>query len=313
MLTDVYASDFQSLKSVTITLGKLTVITGPSNSGKSAFGRALRATLRNNVSVAAGLRHKSKSFVLSAMVDGQEIQLTRGKSLGIYNHDGQQYTKIGTTVPDDIQDWLQMPEVLGSDLNLTTQFDAPYLLSASGSEAARALGDLTNANLLSAAAGEANRRKLEAAREVKALRARKEALEATLEGFNDLPARVEKIRAAKEALETVREAVLLRARLSDLLESIDYYQTLLDQAEPPKDRTGVTEALDMLSRAVALSGELREVVAETQRVQAVAQTADEQRQQWVKRRTDLQQSLSEALLAAGSCPVCGSTISGDVR
>ena len=312
MLTDVVAIDFQSLKKVSVLLGKLTVITGPSNSGKSAFGRALRSTLRNNVSVGTGLRHGKKAFVLSAVVDGQEIQLCRGKSLATYLHDGQQYTKVGTTVPEDIQDWLKMPEVLGADLNLTTQFDAPFLLSARGSEAAQALGELTNANLLAEAAREAVRRKLEADREVKALKARKEALETSLAGYGDLPEKKARVEEAKAGLEKLRSAVDVRNRLEDLVVSIRHYEDLVTEAssEPTADRTGVSESLDTLSRAVALSGQLREVVTETKRVQAVAQTADEQCRQWVKSRTDLQHSLTEALLEAGSCPVCGSTISG---
>ncbi len=312
MLTDVTATDFQSLKSVAVLLGKLTVVTGPSNSGKSALGRALRASLRNTVPVSTGLRRGKKAFVVSAVVDGQEIQLCRGKSLSTYLHDGQQYTKVGAnSVPEDIQEWLKMPEVLGMDLNLSTQFDAPFLLSSRGSEAAQALGDLTNANLLAEAAREAVRRKLEADREVKALKARKEALEVSLEGYNDLPVQKARVEQAKEGLRKIRAAMDVRIQLDDLVVSIRHYEHLVAsvEAEPVVDRTDVPESLDMLSRAVAVSEKLREVVTETKRVQAVAQQADEQRRQWVKSRTDLQHSLTEALLEAGSCPVCGSTIS----
>ena len=119
MITKISVSNFQSLVKADLTLGKLTVIVGPSSSGKSAFLRALRVLVRNT-SGSAYVTHGSTASAVIAEFDGHKVALERGKGHSLYRtwKDGDEeiYPKSGTSVPDEVAALLRMPVVEGEDL-----------------------------------------------------------------------------------------------------------------------------------------------------------------------------------------------------
>lgn len=165
MVTRVRIVNFQSLADVSIDVGKLTVLSGPSNTGKSAFVRAVRVLLSNprgdwyrrgEGEVRAGL----------AVDDGGDftyhVNFWRSKqvrySLETKDHvapddpDPADFTAVGTSVPAEVMSILR----IDPDLQTTDQFDPPYLLSLTASAVAKTLGTLTKADLMMSASGRAN-------------------------------------------------------------------------------------------------------------------------------------------------------------
>jgi exonuclease SbcC len=70
--------NFQSLKDVRLQLGKLTVIVGPSSSGKSALVRALRVLVQNGRG-SGYVRHGSSSAAVGVQrEDGVAVSIQRG-------------------------------------------------------------------------------------------------------------------------------------------------------------------------------------------------------------------------------------------
>lgn len=110
----LYIENFQSIKEAMIPLDGLTVLTGPSNNGKSVVFRALRAVLEN-VWPSTYLRHgttQCKVILVFPRTDEHEIDFIKyikGKTkneYSVYYRDGRQpsvYPKIGRNIPDEIQ------------------------------------------------------------------------------------------------------------------------------------------------------------------------------------------------------------------
>lgn len=210
---------FQSLHDVTLPLGKLTVIVGPSNSGKSALGRAMRTVTRNTAG-SSFVTHGHKTSLLQLSVDGNKVILERGPGHSVYkaviNGKDETYVKSGKEVPEDLQALLNLPPIEGVDIHLTTQFDGPFLLAEAGAKVSTIIGSLTNVTLLAEAAREANRRRLEAQRLATQRRKDAEAAKLTIkERYASLPARQAAVQEARTLFNDVHDQLTTANRLAD--------------------------------------------------------------------------------------------------
>lgn len=218
-------TNFQSISKADIELGSFTVIVGPSNSGKSALLRALKAVVRN-VNSPSAVRVGHKVFTASLGFTGHEISIERGKSQSTYravlpSGNEEVYTKAGRAVPEDVQKILDLPDPDGPDLVFSSQIDPPFLLAETGSVAAKMLGDLTNVSKLHAAAKEANRRRLEASK-IKTIRDEdaRSVAERIKSEYGDLPVVKAALDEAQVLLAGVREKARKRDRLIELLSDL---------------------------------------------------------------------------------------------
>jgi DNA repair ATPase RecN len=219
MIKQVRVRNFQSLRSIDLEFGKLTVIVGASSSGKSALMRSMRA-LTSNVRGTSFVTRGSKTAAVAVSLDtGDKVVLERGESSGSYRlalADGteQTYIKLGGAVPEQVTQALQLlPADKGVSIHFAGQFDRPYLLDDSGSEVARELGELTNVSRIFEAVREANRRRLSTGQELKTREADLEDLKQQTETFRGLPARV---KACEEAEAAFQRAVALNQQSSRL-------------------------------------------------------------------------------------------------
>lgn len=307
------AENFQSLAKADIELGAFSVIVGPSNSGKSALLRALRAITRN-VNSPSAVRAGKTTFNAAVEFDGTVVSIERGKSQSTYRvalPDGREevYTKAGRTVPEDVQSILAMPLPAGPDLVFSSQIDPPFLLSETGSVAAKILGDLTNVSKLHAAARESNRRRLEASKLQSLREEDAQAAAARMrEQFSDLGEHAKVIRHARESLTSVREKAVLRDRLDSLLADLDVAEAAeedlnvrLKELPRPADIENLAEkAGELLGRRLALIDILDGMAKATQAAQqleAVLKDSLEEQQQAEK-------DYHDALVQAGTCPTC---------
>lgn len=306
-------SNFQSLSSADISLGAFTVIVGPSNTGKSALLRALRAVARN-VSSPSSVKAGQSAFTAKVTFGNTAVSLERGKGHSVYrvtlpDESEEVFTKAGTKVPEEIQKILGLSEPDGPDLTFSTQIDPPFLLNQSGSVVAKTLGDLTNVSKLHAASKEANRRRLEASKTLKfrtedaqscALRLREE--------FGDLQSHSTALKAARASMDAVQGKGRELERLKSVLAQIEMSEAAeldlrvrLEELPQPADVESLAES------AGALLGErhaLLDVIDTLAKLAQAEDTLQQGMQQAEDARHHYEQEYVSILQEAGTCPTC---------
>jgi len=310
--------NFQSLESVDIPLGRFTVITGPTSSGKSAIIRAVRMLARN----ARGTDYITWGASSCSVTAGDGrvvVRLTRSRTRGRDSYrlarlvptpvsgghgwTAAKYTKLNGQVPPQVTEALAL-----GDLNFAGQFDMPYLLDMAGTGLARELGELTNVSMVLAAAGEANRRRKQAERDLKAAVGRRDALMEQAQAFALLPGRRKAVTAAEEALERLREASASLLRLEALTTRLEAAERAAAAAraeaarrEPPS----MEDLEDLARRALRLEDLARRLREAEKGKRALTGTAAAELSQVKAAHA----ALHNALKALGECPTCGSIIS----
>jgi DNA repair ATPase RecN len=313
MLTRIDIADFQSLRKATIPVGRLSVVTGPSNSGKSALRRAAELVARNARGTGYIRRGASRCAVVLTFAEaGREYRVAirrtatgRGGDMHRISADGagpQEYTKLGGQVPEDVARLLRL-----GPLNFFGQHDGPYLLGSSGTEVAQVLGDLTNVSLVFRAAQEAGRRRKGFDRDIKTAAARLEALRGQEDEFEGLDDQLAALGKAEAAAAVLAQDEARLARLADLiarLEDAEQAQVqaakALAAAEPP-DLTRLDRGLARYKRLGALISELEAAEGAVRRWGGEAGQAAE-------REAGAHRALHDALAAAGQCPLCGQAV-----
>lgn len=229
MIDKISIHNFQSLQDVSLELKPLTVIVGPSSSGKSAFIRALRALAANRRGTDF-ITHGERISSISAHLTSSDplrtgtVTLTRSTqtSPNSYTvipddpnhplHPKAEFTKLGGDVPAPVSEFLGIPTEQIA-LSIAGQFDKPYLLDASGTEVARTLGALTNAHIILSAARESNRQKLSTSQ---TLRTRADDLDAIKQRIPEFQA----LKAQREALQRAEDAIAAARALKDRIDRL---------------------------------------------------------------------------------------------
>lgn len=150
MFTRVRIYGFQSLGKLDLPLGMITTITGPSDSGKSALIRAVRALSEN---------WRGSDFIsqmsdkCAVVLESSEGRLLWEKSKGSASYTFELGSSVAKfpkcmTIPGEIATWLGLlpikVEGFQDNLHFSTQYDPPFLVSESGQAGiSRAIGSLT--------------------------------------------------------------------------------------------------------------------------------------------------------------------------
>jgi DNA repair protein SbcC/Rad50 len=188
MINQVKIRNYQSIIDATLEMGQFTIVSGPTNSGKSAFVRALGLWADN----ASGTSYVTVGAPeCSVEVDG--IAVFRSPKRSEYVVGTTRFPKSGTSVPDEVRE--QMPE-----LEIVGQFDPPFLLTETPSAAATMLGQLTGVEKLYAAGREANRIAGSSKQLVKMRQTEIDDVRTQLQPLMDLPVRLQALQRIEEAL-----------------------------------------------------------------------------------------------------------------
>lgn len=153
LIERIEIENFQSLKKVSFDFGKITVLTGPSNLGKSAVVRALNTLIYNEFNTAYVTKGKTFLSISLYFDSNHKITFNRDGSTTYYEMDGILYEKVAGKVPEPIQKALNMEKIpfdkdLLLNFNFQKQFDPPFLISNSGFEVAKVFGKLMDIDLI---------------------------------------------------------------------------------------------------------------------------------------------------------------------
>lgn len=306
-LTRIAIRNYQSLHEVDIEFGGMTVIVGPTSSGKSAFTRALRTFIANTRGTAF-ISHGEQSTVLQGSTDtGTTITLTRGRSsahdayLVTTGGEQQRYTKLGGSTPAEVS------TAIGIDpkdpLTFAAQFDRPYLLADSPAEVARTFGELTNVSVIIAAARESKRQKASAAQTLKTRTEDAIALREDIPKFRTAIEQSNALIHSESAIEKARAIEEKIARLTQLTSTIEGAEHALAASVstrplPALTRLETMAARGQRARALVIAGKeaataRRDALVAVEQARAAEQAAEEQ--------------YTATLIEAHTCPTCGAS------
>lgn len=319
MLSQLEIDHFQSLRKVALPLGRLTVVTGATGSGKSSLVRALQLVAFNargtsyisHGATSCQVRLWDYPTSIADSVCYNIVRGTRGKdAYTVVRHKDQVaidpdmvFTKLGGKVPDEVSALLRL-----SPLNFAGQFDRPFLLSDSAGEVARVLGELTNVTLIFSAAREANRRRLRLAGQLADAREELERLTRDVQRFAGLRARQAAASAAGEAWAAAQDTGYRVLALQQAMERLEAARATLRRAVVP-DVPATTELEDILARRDRLRQLIAtQIQAGSHRGQASASARNHQEDV-----SQAQEQLAALLAEAGVCPTCGQTIAKTER
>lgn len=208
--------------------GQLTVITGPSDSGKTAIIRALKWLLYNQPAGADFMRTGASMVRVGVkFADGVTVVRERTAATNRYKilqpgtEKPQVFEGFGATVPLEIQEITGVRTVKIADLdlmlNLSEQLDGPFLGQKSISSPARAkiLGKLAGTEEIDVAATETGRDLYRRNQDEKRLAAEIEGLAARIEEFAWIEKLAEKIAALENLAARIKEQRELLATLEE--------------------------------------------------------------------------------------------------
>lgn len=313
MFQRVRVKDFQSLADVELELGQLTVIVGPSSSGKSALIRALRLLTSNKSGTAYVRRGRPQCHVAADIGDGWgcgpvTVEVCRGKE-SFYQYQPQsvhqdmesfRYTKIAAAVPEKITELLGIPP--GDQPNFAGQFDRPYLLDETGSKVAQTLGELTNIVIVMAAAKEANRLRLGASQKLVQSKSLVAQLDAQIPSFADLPNQSRILDNVDTLLEELATEENELRQLKYSLEELGTVEVALNQPLP--------EVLDLeeLDQEQSEAAQLRALMEDAELFERMMVVGEQEIADFDPKIEECERLYRNELESAGVCPTCGQEI-----
>lgn len=195
-ISKISISNFQSHKDTTLDLHPgVNLIVGQSDSGKTAIIRALK-WLATNRPLGDGFVSwdcKGKTVVEVLLDDGAIIKHEPGKYSLTNGKDKQEWSAIGTTVPEAVTQALNL-----SELSWQSQMDAPFLLSASPGEVARTMNEVADLDKIDSTLVNINRMARDNRAQLAETARAKQQLEIDLSAFRELDNQLAKITQLKE-------------------------------------------------------------------------------------------------------------------
>lgn len=151
MIKTLVLKHFQKHDFLKLSLGRVTVIKGESDVGKSAVVRALYWLAFNRPLSAKDLflQEGSKVVEVSAVVEKDKIIRRQGLKRNMYVVNGKDLKAVNKGVPDSVSSVLCL-----SELNFARQHDGPFLFSMSKLEASRYLSSLVGLDEMDYVQGE---------------------------------------------------------------------------------------------------------------------------------------------------------------
>ena len=220
MITKITLKNFQSHRNSEIEFTDgLNILSGQSDSGKSAIIRALNWVFTNKPSGDAfrSTWARKRPTEVSVFLDsGDVVKRVKGKSVNSYFLNDREFKAMGQSVPDEIL------QVLNIDtLNIQSQHDAPFLLSESSGEVARTLNRIVNLEIMDKALVECNSERLRLNREIQRYSDEIDNRFEQLKEFDILDAYERDVSDLEKKQERLQSRIEAHDKLATLLDTID--------------------------------------------------------------------------------------------
>lgn len=220
MLKKIRLINFEGHEDTTLDLTKgVHIISGDSNAGKSSIFRALRFVFLNEPGGEEFINFNATECSVIVDYNGNVIERTKARNnkKNEYKLNGKEFKAFGQSVPNEIQQVLQLNEI-----NFEWQFDRrPFLISETGGYIASKLNEIVNLELIDSSL-----------RDVESLRRGKNK---EIESSNlDLKDAIDKINSydwIEKAEEKLIEAETLEASINSLNIKNESLHSLIEQID----------------------------------------------------------------------------------
>jgi exonuclease SbcC len=308
--------------------GRLTVIVGPTDSGKTTIVRALKWVMYNQPAGTGFIRAgAAASRVSIELASGLRVTRLRSASQNQYRlwlpkdgNDGEEqaFEGFGSSVPAEIQQALRVYPVAIGDLtllvNLAEQLDGPFLgRSVPSTLRAKVLGRLAGNEVLDVASNGLGTDILRAIRERERLEHELESVQSEIDGHSWVLPMLDKIRSAEQLVSGISAKVQTIERSRRLRDELT---RLPDPSAAARRAAAIRSAL---SRALTLDKLFSERVERLQLMSGLVQKRDLAVQRVASaaaaltRLSDEMRRVREAYASlAGKleyCPTCGQRLS----
>ena len=252
-ITQVCAENFQSHVDTVLDMSPgVNAVVGLSDSGKSAFMRALAWPLTNKPGGDSfrTIGAKGLTAVDITFADDLLVGRERDKSNNVYTigpADGKDLKELppGTGVPEEIANALNM-----GPINIQRQHDPPFLLADNPGEVAKVLNRVANLTSIDKAQSAIRKRVLGVGADVRSAETYLGEIEANQQGFSDLDdratdlGRAEKLETALGELE--RKAIQLRQIVNNIKgkqSQLEGVEDFLEAEDVVEDAMKIMDAL----------------------------------------------------------------------
>ena len=230
MIKKVTIQNFQSHRDTEVELSPgVNVITGQSDSGKSAILRALQWALWNRPSgfsfKSSFANDKEPTRVKIDFCDGKWLERIRGKNVNEYRLDGLGNLKaIGVHMPDEV---IQVHKM--DDINFQSQFDQHFLLHDSPGEVARKLNEIVGLDVIDRILKRINSLASTSKTQLLESESRIEDLEKEIDQYRFLDELEVEIDEIEKAIEKEENCQRMIERISDILDSFQQIDRQLER------------------------------------------------------------------------------------
>ena len=143
MINSIFIRNFQSHKKTFLKFNKgLNVVSGKSDSGKSAIKRVIKWITENKPSGDSFRSHWGGTVSAILKTDKNIIKKVRKKS-NAYYFNKKKFASCGREIPKEIKNTIKI-----SDIGIQNQFDPPFLLSLSGGEVSKFINKIIDIDII---------------------------------------------------------------------------------------------------------------------------------------------------------------------
>lgn len=147
MIQSLNVQNFQSHKNTNLEFCPgINVITGNSNSGKTAILRALNFVITNKpggLNFKSSFSDKKENCNVSIVINDQAVIRTKNTSVNKYEIGSSLFDVVGSSVPQEVCQLLNMDEI-----NYSSQFEKHFLITESSGEVGRTINKIVNLDII---------------------------------------------------------------------------------------------------------------------------------------------------------------------
>lgn len=265
MIKTIHINNFQCHESKRIDLNEgITVITGSSDTGKSAIIRAVQWLRTNRPRGTAFLRSGAENCSVTIKTDRGTVKRFRTKQENGYIVDGKKLVAVGTGVP------IEATKILGlSDLNVQMQHDPPFLLTLSPGDVGKTLNEYADLSEVDSLLQELNKRSSATKRKLTDTEQEATRLDVSLKIFESLPVLTGKQEAIYDLERVACNLVLKRTECGQHISRID------DLEKQAGSFASVPKLEEKRDRTFAVLQRLSERLVKNSRIEALLQGIEE--------------------------------------